>query len=42
MPFLRFDQKIRTVICTANVIESITPGSAGAAKARRFPTEQAS
>jgi putative transposase len=42
VPFLQFDQEIRTVICTTNAIESINARLRRAVNARgRFPTEQA-
>ena len=42
VPFLRFDQEIRTVICTTNAIESINARIRRAVNARgHFPTEQA-
>jgi len=42
VPFLRFDQEIRTVICTTNAIESINARLRRAVRARgHFPTEQA-
>jgi hypothetical protein len=42
VPFLRFDQEIRTVICTTNAIESINARLRRAVNARgHFPTEQA-
>jgi putative transposase len=41
-PFLQFDNEIRTVICTANAIESINARLRRAVNARgHFPTEQA-
>lgn len=42
VPFLRFDNEIRTVICTTNAIESINARLRRAVNARgHFPTEQA-
>jgi putative transposase len=42
VPFLRFDNEIRTIICTTNAIESINARLRRALKARgHFPTEQA-
>jgi putative transposase len=42
VPFLQFDNEIRTVICTTNAIESINARLRRAVKARgHFPTEQA-
>ena len=42
VPFLQFDQEIRTVICTTNAIESINARIRRAVNARgHFPTEQA-
>jgi len=42
IPFLQFDQEIRTVICTTNAIESINARIRRAVNARgHFPTEQA-
>jgi len=42
VPFLQFDQEIRTVICTTNAVESINARLRRAVKARgHFPTEQA-
>ena len=42
VPFLQFDQEIRTVICTTNAIESINARLRRAVNARgHFPTEQA-
>jgi putative transposase len=42
VPFLRFDNEIRTIICTTNAIESINARLRRAVKARgHFPTEQA-
>lgn len=42
VPFLRFDQEIRTIICTTNAIESINARIRRAVNARgHFPTEQA-
>jgi len=42
VPFLRFDREIRTVICTANAIESVNARLRRAVNARgHFPTEQA-
>lgn len=42
VPFLAFDQEIRTVICTTNAIESINARLRRAVNARgHFPTEQA-
>ena len=42
VPFLRFDQEIRAVICTTNAIESINARLRRAVNARgHFPTEQA-
>jgi putative transposase len=42
VPFLQFDQEIRTVICTTNAIESINARLRRAVRARgHFPTEQA-
>ncbi len=42
VPFLRFDQEIRKIICTANAIESINARIRRAVNARgHFPTEQA-
>ena len=41
-PFLRFDNEIRTVVCTTNAIESINARLRRAVNARgHFPTEQA-
>jgi putative transposase len=41
-PFLQLDREIRTVICTANAIESINARPRRAVNARgHFPTEQA-
>jgi len=41
-PFLQFDNKIRTIICTTNAIESINARLRRAVNARgHFPTEQA-
>jgi putative transposase len=42
VPFLRFDNEIRTIICTTNAIESISARLRRAVNARgHFPTEQA-
>src|SRR5215470_14219336 len=42
VPFLRFDNEIRTIICTTNAIESINARLRRAVNARgHFPTEQA-
>jgi transposase-like protein len=42
VPFLQFDNEIRTIICTTNAIESINARLRRAVKARgHFPTEQA-
>jgi transposase-like protein len=42
VPFLRFDNDIRTIICTTNAIESINARLRRAVNARgHFPTEQA-
>jgi putative transposase len=42
VPFLRFDNEIRTIICTTNAIESINARLRRAVRARgHFPTEQA-
>jgi putative transposase len=42
VPFLQFDQEIRTIICTTNAIESITARIRRAVNSRgHFPTEQA-
>src|SRR6204780_402957 len=42
VPFLQFDNEIRTIICTTNAIESINARLRRAAKARgHLPTEQA-
>jgi transposase-like protein len=42
VPFLRFDNEIRAVICTTNAIESINARLRRAVKARgHFPAEQA-
>jgi putative transposase len=42
VPFLQFDQEIRTIICTTNAIESINARIRRAVNARgHFPTEQA-
>jgi len=42
VPFLQFDQEIRTIICTTNAVESINARLRRAVKARgHFPTEQA-
>ena len=42
MPFLQFDQEIRTIICTTNAIESINARIRRAVNARgHFPTETA-
>ena len=42
VPFLQFDNEIRTVICTTNAIESINARIRRAVNARgHFPTEQA-
>ncbi len=42
VPFLQFDNEIRTVICTTNAVESINARLRRAVKARgHFPTEQA-
>jgi transposase-like protein len=42
VPFLQFDQDIRTVICTTNAIESINARIRRAVNARgHFPNEQA-
>ena len=42
MPFLQFDQAIRTIICTTNAIESINARIRRAVNARgHFPNEQA-
>jgi putative transposase len=42
VPFLRFDQEIRTIICTTNAIESINARIRRAVNARgHFPTEAA-
>ena len=42
VPFLRFDNEIRTIICTTNAIESINARLRRAVKSRgHFPTEQA-
>jgi putative transposase len=42
VPFLRFDQDIRTIVCTTNAIESINARIRRAVNARgHFPTEQA-
>jgi transposase-like protein len=42
VPFLRFDQEIRTIICTTNAIESINARIRRAVNARgHFPTESA-
>jgi putative transposase len=42
VPFLRFDQEIRTIICTTNAIESINARIRRAVNARgHFPNEQA-
>jgi transposase-like protein len=42
VPFLRFDQEIRKIICTTNAIESINARIRRAVNARgHFPTEQA-
>ena len=42
VPFLGFDNEIRTIICTTNAIESINARLRRAVKARgHFPTEQA-
>jgi transposase-like protein len=42
VPFLQFDQAIRTIICTTNAIESINARIRRAVNARgHFPTEAA-
>jgi putative transposase len=42
VPFLRFDREIRTLICTANAIESLNARFRRSVKARgHFPAEQA-
>jgi putative transposase len=42
VPFLQFDNEIRTVICTTNAVESVNARLRRAVKARgHFPTEQA-
>jgi putative transposase len=42
VPFLRFDNEIRTIICTTNAIESVNARLRRAVNARgHFPTEQA-
>jgi transposase-like protein len=42
VPFLQFDNEIRTIICTTNAVESINARLRRAVKARgHFPTEQA-
>ena len=42
VPFLRFDQEIRKIICTTNAIESINARLRRAVNARgHFPTEPA-
>jgi putative transposase len=42
VPFLRFDQEIRAIICTTNAIESINARIRRAVNARgHFPTEAA-
>jgi putative transposase len=42
VPFLAFDQEIRTIICTTNAIASINARLRRAVNARsHFPTEQA-
>jgi putative transposase len=42
VPFLQFDNEIRTIICTTNAIESINARLRRAVRARgHFPTEQA-
>ena len=42
MPFLQFDQEIRTIICTTNAIESINARIQRTVNARgHFPTEAA-
>jgi len=42
VPFLAFDQEIRTIICTTNAIESLNARFRRSVKARgHFPTEQA-